>query len=179
MKATLSGNTWSSEWDGKVYSKYSNEEYNGVVTSVKSDFRLYGSVEASLKDHSDYLLGAMKGSELRYAGLKGETNYGTAIQIIKDGGYATDSRYVDKICGIIEKYGLDKFDKTDETKDDKPSVPDTDNTVPGNKDDGTEPDVPNNNENVVGKLDSILTMLEAIFKAISNGFELIKKLFGK
>ena len=179
MKATLSGNTWASEWDGKVYSKYSNEEYNGVVTSVKSDFRLYGSVEASLKDHSDYLLGAMKGSELRYAGLKGEMNYRTAIQIIKDGGYATDSGYVDKICGIIERYSLDKFDKTEESKDDTPTVPDTDNTAPDNKNEGAKPGTPNNGENVVGKLDSILTMLEAIFKAISNGFELIKKLFGR
>ena len=44
MKSSLSGNTWSSEWDGKVYSKYSDEEYNGVVTSVKSDFRMYSTV---------------------------------------------------------------------------------------------------------------------------------------
>lgn len=162
MKATLSGNTWYSEWDGKVYSKYSNEEYNGVVTSVKSDFRLYVSVEASLKDHSDYLCGAMKGSELRYAGLKGEMNYRTAIQIIKDGGYATDSGYVDKICRIIEKYNLDKYDKDEEKKDDTTVVPDADNK-----------------NNLSGKVDSIISLLEMILKAISNGFELIQKLFKK
>ena len=37
-------------------------------------------------------------------------DYRKAVQIIKDGGYATDSLYVQKICVIIEKYGLTRFD---------------------------------------------------------------------
>jgi hypothetical protein len=32
------------------------------------------------------------------------------VQIIKDGGYATDVKYVDKVCDIIRRYGLDKYD---------------------------------------------------------------------
>lgn len=171
MKSSLSGNTWSSEWDGKVYSKYSNEEYNGVVTSVKSDFRMYSTVDASIKDHSDYLCGAKNGSELRYKGLKGEKNYRTAIQIIKDGGYATDSGYVDKICGIIEKYELDKFDKNEEIKDDEDII-----VLPGGVDISDDKD--NKSDNVSGKLDSIVTLLQAILKVITNGFDLIKNLFG-
>ena len=171
MKSSLSGNTWSSEWDGKIYSKYSDEEYNGVVTSVKSDFRMYSTVDASIKDHSDYLCGAKNGSELRYKGLKGETNYRTAIQIIKDGGYATDSGYVDKICGIIEKYELDKFDKNEEIKDDEDII-----VLPGGVDISEDKD--NKSDNVSGKLDSIVTLLQAILKAITNGFDLIKNLFG-
>ena len=39
-----------------------------------------------------------------------EKDYRKAVQIIKDGGYATDSLYVQKICVIIEKYGLTRFD---------------------------------------------------------------------
>lgn len=171
MKSSLSGNTWSSEWDGKIYSKYSDEEYNGVVTSVKSDFRMYSTVDASIKDHSDYLCGAKKGSELRYKGLKGETNYKTAIQIIKDGGYATDSGYVDKICVIIEKYELDKFDKNEEIKDDEDII-----VLPGGVDISEDKD--NKSDNVSGKLDSIVTLLQAILKVITNGFDLIKNLFG-
>lgn len=171
MKSSLSGNTWSSEWDGKIYSKYSDEEYNGVVTSVKSDFRMYSTVDASIKDHSDYLCGAKNGSELRYKGLKGETNYRTAIQIIKDGGYATDSGYVDKICGIIEKYELDKFDKNEEIKDDEDII-----VLPGGVDISEDKD--NKSDNVSGKLDSIVTLLQAILKVITNGFDLIKNLFG-
>ena len=111
MKASLSGNTWDSNWDGKIYAKRSNEEdEDGNVTSVLSDFRAYDTVEASIKDHSDYLTGAKNGSSLRYDGLKNEKDYRKAIQIIKDGGYATDSKYVDKVCNIIEENNLDVFD---------------------------------------------------------------------
>ena len=114
MKASLSGNTWGSEWDGKIYAKWSNEEVNGVTSQYYSDFRAYDTVSESIKDHSAYLCGAKKGTALRYEGLAGETDYRTAIQIIKDGGYATDSGYVDKICNIIETYNLTEFDKEDE-----------------------------------------------------------------
>lgn len=110
MKAKLSGNTWDSEWDGKIYAKWSPEEENGVVKDQYSDFRAYNSPAQSIKDHSDYLCGAMKGSKLRYEGLKGEIDYKKAIQIIKDGGYATDSGYVNKVIDIIEKYDLDIWD---------------------------------------------------------------------
>ena len=111
MKASLSGNTWDSDWDGQIYAKRSNEEdEDGNVTSVLSDFRAYDTVEASIKDHSDYLTGAKNGSSLRYDGLKNEKDYRKAIQIIKDGGYATDSKYVDKVCNIIKENNLDVFD---------------------------------------------------------------------
>jgi len=113
MKATLSGNSWEgSTWKGEIYKKQTWEEYGGQSVTIMADFRKYGSLEESLADHSAYLLGARNGEVLRYAGLKGEKDYRTAIQIIKDGGYATDSRYVDKICNIIEKYNLTQYDQT-------------------------------------------------------------------
>lgn len=111
MKASLSGNTWESDWDGKIYSKSSPEDDGkGNITQVVSDFRMYANPTQSIKDHSDYLCGAKNGSALRYEGLFGETDYRTAAQIIKDGGYATDSKYVDKLCNIIEENDLDVFD---------------------------------------------------------------------
>ena len=113
MKCSLSGNTWSgSTWDGKSkYTKQTQEEYTvGTKTTITADFRKYDSVEDSIADHSAYLLGAKNGRKKRYAGLKGCTDYKTAIQIIKDGGYATSSTYVSSICSIIEKYALTKFD---------------------------------------------------------------------
>ena len=123
MKASLSGNTWKSDWDGKIYAKRSNEEdKDGNITSILSDFRAYDNVEDSIKDHSDYLTGAKNGNSLRYKGLKGETNYKKAIQIIKNGGYATDSGYVDKICNIIEEYDLDVFDEEFNPEDLKDSL---------------------------------------------------------
>ena len=113
MKCSLSGNTWSgSTWDGKSkYTKQTKEEYKkGTITTITAQFRKYANVEASIADHSAYLLGAMNGSKKRYAGLKGERDYHKAIQIIKDGEYATSSTYVEKICSIIEKYHLTVYD---------------------------------------------------------------------
>ena len=82
------------------------------IAAIKS-FTLFGldaCVEQSIADHSAYLLGAMNGKKKRYEGLAGEKDYMKAVQIIKNGGYATDSLYVQKICVIIEKYGLTRFD---------------------------------------------------------------------
>lgn len=113
MKANLSGNSWEgSTWDGtSLYTKQTGEEYNGQNVTIVADFRRYDCVEDSVADHSAYLLGAtVDGETLRYAGLEGETDYKKAIQIIKDGGYATDSSYVDKVCSIIERYDLTRFD---------------------------------------------------------------------
>ena len=115
MKKTLSGNTWTgSTWDGvSVYTKTTKECYDGVnFVDVKADFRKYPCVEKSIADHSAYLLGAKNGDKYRYEGLKGCTDYKKAIQIIKDGGYATDPDYVRKICNIIERWGLTKFNAT-------------------------------------------------------------------
>lgn len=116
MKCTLSGNTWRSVWDGKSkYTKRTAEQKkDGTVYYVTADFRKYPDLETSVNDHSLYLLGAKNGSKLRYEGLKGERNYKKAIQIIKDGGYATDVKYVSKVCNIIERYNLTKYDTIEE-----------------------------------------------------------------
>ena len=112
MKETLSGNTWQSVWDGKSIVRIRTpEEYTpGVITYIYANFRKYPCIEDSIKDHSAYLLGAMNGSRKRYAGLTDCKNYREAISLIKSGGYATDSRYVDKICSIIQRYNLDRYD---------------------------------------------------------------------
>lgn len=112
MKTSLSGNNWpGSTWDGKsAYDLATNEYYNGAYHDITAAFRKYASVEQSIADHSAYLTGAKNGSKLRYDGLKGCTDYKKAIQIIKDGGYATDPNYVSKLCRLIEQYGLTKYD---------------------------------------------------------------------
>lgn len=113
MKCVLSGNSWGgSAWDGtsKYRKKTQEDDGTGKIYTVTADFRKYDCVELSIADHSAYLLGAMNGKKKRYAGLAGEKDYRKAVQIIKDGGYATDSLYVQKICVIIEKYGLTRFD---------------------------------------------------------------------
>jgi len=113
MKASLSGNTWKTVWDGKsTYTKQTAEQTTaGKVYYVTAAFRKYPRIEDSIKDHSLYLLGAMNGNKLRYAGLLGCKDYKSAITLIRNSGYATDVNYISKICNIIERYGLDKYDK--------------------------------------------------------------------
>ena len=113
MKKNLSGNTWSgSAWDrSSTYTKQTKEQNaNGSYITITAEFRKYACVEDSITDHSAYLLGAKNGSALRYAGLKGCTDYKKAAQIIKDGGYATSLTYVQNLCSVIEKWNLTRFD---------------------------------------------------------------------
>lgn len=117
MKCSLSGNTWNeSSWDGtSEYSKETKEYVDGGYVTVIAAFRAYPNVEASIADHSAYLLGAKKGDVFRYVGLKGEKDYKKAVQIIKDGGYATAPDYIDKVYSLIEKYNLTIYDQQEET----------------------------------------------------------------
>lgn len=116
MKCSLSGNTWSgSSWDSKSkYTKKTQEQNpDGSMITITADFRKYPCIEDSIADHSAYLLGAKNGSKLRYAGLKGCTDYKKAVQIIKDGGYATSLTYVEKLISIIERWNLTQYDVKD------------------------------------------------------------------
>lgn len=111
MKAELSGNTWPSAWDGRIYQKETAEQLDdGSYISIKADFRAYPSVAAYLADHSAYLRGAKKGTALRYEGIVGCMDYCTAFQILKNGGYATSHNYVDDLCRVVEKWNLTRFD---------------------------------------------------------------------
>ena len=113
MKCSLSGNTWGgSIWDGMSrYVKQTKEQNaDGSYETIMADFRKYPCVEDSIADHSAYLLGAKNGSKLRYDGLKDCIDYRKAVQIIKDGGYATSLTYVQNLCSIIERWNLTQFD---------------------------------------------------------------------
>ena len=112
MKKSLSGNTWAgSVWDGKsIYTKKTKEQRNWGTETVTAQFRKYACIEDSIADHSAYLTGARKGSALRYEGLKGCTDYRKAAQIVRTGGYATSTAYVDKLCSIIEQWKLTQYD---------------------------------------------------------------------
>ncbi len=114
MKCTLSGNTWAgSTWDGvsKVHIRTAEQDKSGKVYNVNADFRVYPCIEDSVADRCAYLLGAKNGSRLRYDGIQERKNYREQIGLIKAGGYATDVAYVDKICNIIERFALDKYDQ--------------------------------------------------------------------
>lgn len=123
MKKVLSGNTWESVWDGKSTVAIDTQEWNGKqFIEIKADFRKYPCIEDSIADHSAYLLGAMNGSKKRYEGLLKCKNYREAITLIKAGRYATDPNYVDKICSIIQRYSLDRYDAEIAPKEETPAA---------------------------------------------------------
>lgn len=111
MKASLSGNTWKSEWDGSTFTKKTQEWYTNRFVTITADFRAYPDMAASIRDHSNYLRYAKNGYTLRYSGVSGNKSYKKTIEIIKNGGYATDPEYVSKICNIIKRFNLTKYDK--------------------------------------------------------------------
>lgn len=113
MKTELSGNTWSgSTWDGSSkYTKQTQEQRpDGSWETITADFRKYPCMEKSVSDHSAYLLGAKNGDKLRYDGIAGCTDYKRAVQILIDGGYATDQSYADQLISIIERWNLTQYD---------------------------------------------------------------------
>ena len=110
-KKTLSGNTWAgSTWTGEIYTVTTSEYIDGKYEQKVAEFRKYSSVEDSIADHSAYLVGAKNGAKLRYSGLKGCTDHKKAIQIIKDGGYATAPDYTTKILDLIDRWNLKQYD---------------------------------------------------------------------
>ena len=115
MKAELSGNTWGSAWDGRIYQKETAEQLeDGSYISIKANFRAYPSVAAYLADHSAYLRGAKNRTALRYEGIVGCRDYRAAFRILKNGEYATSHNYVDNLCAVVEKWNLTRFDCTAE-----------------------------------------------------------------
>lgn len=127
MKTTLSGNTWAgSTWDGKskVNIRTPEQDAAGNTHYIYADFRVYPCIEESIKDRCAYLLGSQNGNRLRYEGIQSCKNYREQIELIKRGGYATDVNYVNKICNIIERFDLDKYDQTsDEILPETPDQP--------------------------------------------------------
>ncbi len=114
MKKELSGNTWAgSTWNGKSTVKIRTPEQDaaGNTYYIYADFRKYPCIEDSIADRCAYLLGAQNGDKLRYDGIRDCENYRKQIELIKRGGYATDVKYVNKICNIIERFDLDKYDQ--------------------------------------------------------------------
>lgn len=114
MKRGLSANSWpNSTWDGISILVLPTKEQNaaGTEQTVMAAFRKYNSIEESIADHNAYLLGAKNGKRMRYEGLTRAADYEEAARIIKQGGYATDIQYVEKLCNVIKKYDLDKYDK--------------------------------------------------------------------
>jgi len=112
MKKTLS----SGDWSGEVYTKETQEERDGQLITITAEFRKYASLEQSILDHSSYITTAtFTDGTLRYTGITDTESYVVAAQILADGHYATDSGYADKLCELVRRYDLTRYDTTTQT----------------------------------------------------------------
>lgn len=97
----------SAGWHGATLSMMTTEEYGGQKVRVMALWKKFGSVSDSVSDYCNFC----HGRSYIEAGLLTATNYYEQVTALKNGGYATDSQYVDLVCTIIEEYNLDQYDK--------------------------------------------------------------------
>lgn len=96
----------SSEWIGPTIDMWTWEEVGGKKIKVIAKWKVFMTVEESVRDYCNFC----HGKTYVDAGVLQATNYFEQITALKNGGYATDSAYIDLICTRIEEYNLDQFD---------------------------------------------------------------------
>lgn len=95
-----------------MYNAKTKECYDGVTyVTINDCFRAYDNFAESISDYFDLIC---KSSRYRKA-LVADTPK-ECITEIKNGGYATDPKYVDSIMKIIETNNLTKYDRQEKTE---------------------------------------------------------------
>lgn len=95
-----------SAWRGKVYNSKTRECYDGkTYTNITACFRAYDNAAESVADYYDLIT-----QNSRYAAAVNEPDAKKCITAIKNGGYATDPTYINKIMSIINRYDLTQYD---------------------------------------------------------------------
>ena len=93
--------------NGKVYNSKTKECYDGVTNvTIDACFRAYDNFSESISDYFDLIC-----KNSRYKKAINSSSPEECIKAIKDGGYATDPKYVDSILKIIKSNKLEQFDR--------------------------------------------------------------------
>ena len=82
------------------------EEYGGRMVLINDAFRRYPDNNASVQDHTDFLI-----RNSRYHNLIGVRDADTATYLIRADGYATASTYTSSLRNVINTYDLTRYDK--------------------------------------------------------------------
>lgn len=103
----------SKVWKGKVYNSKTKECYDGVTNvTIDACFRAYDNFADSISDYFDLIC-----KNSRYKKAINSSTPQECIKAIKEGGYATDPKYVDSILKIIKSNKLEQYDRKEkETK---------------------------------------------------------------
>lgn len=101
------------EYNGKSVSYATQEDAgNGELYTIRASFRQYNNYEESLNDYAKLLKKGLTGNSDYYHGVW-KTNAKTYQEATRflTGRYATDTKYDQKLNGLIETYDLTKYDK--------------------------------------------------------------------
>ena len=82
------------------------EEYGGRYVLLNDNFRRYPDNNASVQDHTDFLV-----QNSRYHNLIGIRDANTATYLIRADGYATASSYTSSLRSVINTYDLTRYDQ--------------------------------------------------------------------
>ena len=82
------------------------EEYGGRMVLINDAFRRYPDNNASVQDHTDFLV-----KNSRYHNLIGVRDANTATYLIRADGYATASSYTNSLRSVINTYDLTRYDR--------------------------------------------------------------------
>ncbi len=98
-----------SAWAGKTYYADATEENEDGTMRIERGtcWRAYDSIEDSFEDHSKLLKNSSRYSSLFDLDI---TDYKGWANGLKNAGYATDSKYPNKLINIIEKNNLQQYD---------------------------------------------------------------------
>ena len=92
-------------WTGKSVNMKTQEEYTpGTKTTIRDNFRVYGSMEEGVRGYFEFI------QMTRYRNLKGITDPQKYLETIIKDGYATSSTYVKNCMALIREYGLTRYD---------------------------------------------------------------------
>lgn len=101
----------SKDWSGEVYKKQTKEQKpTGEVYTITADFRKYGSYLESIKDHDKFFVSTPWRRE-NYKKVLEAKNYKNQALALRECGYATDLNYGTKLIQLIERLGLQQYDK--------------------------------------------------------------------
>lgn len=101
----------SKDWTGGIYKKQTREQKpTGEIYTITADFRKYGSYLESIKDHDKFFVSTPWRRE-NYKKVLEAKNYKTQALALRECGYATDLNYGHKLIKLIERLGLQQYDK--------------------------------------------------------------------
>lgn len=101
----------SKDWKGKTYSKKTKEQKpTGEVYEIIADFRAYDSFADSIMDHDAFFV-STEWRRKNYAAVLNAKNYKDQAKALQSCGYATALDYGRQLIQLIERLGLQQYDK--------------------------------------------------------------------